>query len=181
MRSLARLAGVCGKVEVWEGAVAESETIKAIMRMFDYGLFVATCAGHDSPRAATVSWATQVSFEPKQVAVALRKGTSICDAIQTERRFGLHVVGENQPELARAFFKAQLTGDAEISGYHYGILTSGVPILNAATAWLECEVVERAGQTGDHAVFIASVVDGGIQVPGVRPLALRDTVWHYGG
>jgi flavin reductase (DIM6/NTAB) family NADH-FMN oxidoreductase RutF len=164
-----------------EGRLAESETFKAIMRMFDYGLFVTTCAGHGSPRAATVSWATQVSFEPKQIAVALRKGTSICDAIQTERRFGLHVVGENQPELARAFFKAQQTGDTEISGYRYGLLASGVPILHDATAWLECEVVEQAGQTGDHAVFIATIVDGGIQVPGVRALALRDTVWHYGG
>lgn len=161
--------------------MAESETLKAIMRMFDYGLFVATCAGHGTPRAATVSWATQVSFEPKQVAVALRKRTSICDAVQTERRFGLHVVGENQPEMARAFFKVQPSGEAEMSGFGYHLLASGVPVLQAASAWLECEVVEQAGQLGDHAVFIASVVDGAIQAPGMRALALRDTVWHYGG
>ena len=161
--------------------MAETETFRSIMRMFDHGLFVATCAGHGSPRAATVSWATQVSFEPKQVAVALRKGTAICDAVQTERRFGLHVVGENQPEFARAFFKAQQSGEAELAGYRYGVLASGVPILPAAIAWLECEVVEQSGQTGDHAIFIAAVVDGAIAVPGVRALALRDTVWHYGG
>lgn len=161
--------------------MAEAETFKAIMRMFQYGLFVATCAGNGSPRAATVSWAMQVSFAPKQVAVALRKGTSICDAVQTERRFALHVVGENQPELARAFFKAQPSGENEISGFRYGLLASGVPVLHGAVAWLECEVVEQAGQPGDHAVFIATVVDGDIQVPGVRALALRDTVWHYGG
>jgi flavin reductase (DIM6/NTAB) family NADH-FMN oxidoreductase RutF len=161
--------------------MAEPETFKAIMRMFQYGLYVATCAGNGNPRAATVSWATQVSFQPKQVAVAMRKGTGICDAVQTERRFGLHVVGENQPEFARAFFKAEQSGETEISGYRYGLLASGVPVLHAALAWLECEVVEQAGQMGDHAVFIASVVDGGIQSPGVRSLALRDTVWHYGG
>ena len=161
--------------------MAEPETFKTIMRMFQYGLFVATCGGHENPRAATVSWVTQVSFEPKQVAVALRKGTSICDAVQTERRFGLHVVGENQSDFARAFFKAQQSGESEIAGFRYGVLASGVPILHAAIAWLECEIVEQAGQTGDHAVFIASVVDGAIQVPGTRSLALRDTVWHYGG
>ena len=161
--------------------MAESETLKAIMRMFQYGLWVATGAGHGDPRAATVSWAMQVSFEPKQVAVALRKGTSICDAVQTERRFGLHAVGENQPELARSFFKAEQSGEAEIAGYRYGLLASGVPVLHAATAWLECEVVEQAGQSSDHALFIANVVDGDIQSPGVRPLALRDTVWNYGG
>lgn len=161
--------------------MSKSETFKAIMRMFQYGLFVATCAGQGSPRAATVSWATQVSFEPKQVAIALRKGTSICDAVQAERHFGLHVVGENQPELARAFFKAQQSGEAEISGFRYELLASGVPVLHAAVAWLECEVVEQAGQTGDHAIFVASIVDGAIQASGIRPLALRDTVWHYGG
>ncbi len=151
------------------------------MRMFNYGLLIATCAGPDAPRAATVSWATQVSFDPKQVAVALRKGTGICDAVQTERRFGLHVVGENQPEFARAFFKAQQSGEMEIAGYRYGVLASGVPVIHAAIAWMECEVAEQAGQTSDHAIFIANVVDGDIQVPGIRSLALRDTVWHYGG
>jgi flavin reductase (DIM6/NTAB) family NADH-FMN oxidoreductase RutF len=164
-----------------EDSLTESETFKSIMRMFQYGLFVATCGGQGNPRAATVSWATQVSFEPKQVAVALRKGTVICDAVQTDRRFGLHVVGENQADLARAFFRAEQSGENAIGGYRYDVLASGIPILHAAIAWLECEVVEQAGHTGDHAVFIASVVDGAIQVSGVRALALRDTVWHYGG
>jgi flavin reductase (DIM6/NTAB) family NADH-FMN oxidoreductase RutF len=142
---------------------------------------VVTAAGVDAPRAATVSWTQQVSFEPKQVAVALRKNTAICDAVQTERRFALHLVGDNQPEQARAFFRSAPTGESELSGYRYGMLASGVPVLHAAIAWLECEVVEQCGQTGDHAVFIASIVDGDIESPGQRALAIRDTIWHYGG
>lgn len=161
--------------------MADSDTIKAIMRMFNYGLFVATCSGDEGPRAATVSWTSQVSFEPKQIAVAMRKGTSICEGVQKCGRFGLHVVGENQPELARAFFKAPQTGPAEIAGFRYESSPTGVPLLGAAIAWLECEVVEQAGRSGDHVVFIATVVDGDIQTPGIRSLALRDTVWHYGG
>ncbi len=161
--------------------MADPDTIKAIMRMFNYGLFVATCSGDEGPRAATVSWAGQVSFEPKQIAVAMRKGTSICEGVQKCGRFGLHVVGENQPEFARAFFKVSQTGPTEIAGFRYSVSPTGVPILGAATAWLECEVVEQAGHSGDHVVFIAAVVEGDIQAPGIRSLALRDTVWHYGG
>lgn len=161
--------------------MADSDTLKAIMRMFNYGLFIATCSGDAGPRAATVSWASQVSFEPKQVAVAMRKGTSICEGVQKSGRFGLHVVGENQPEVARAFFRVSQTGPTEIAGFRYRSSPSGVPILDAAVAWMECEVVEQAGQSGDHAVFIATVVDGAIQAPGIRSLVLRDTVWHYGG
>jgi flavin reductase (DIM6/NTAB) family NADH-FMN oxidoreductase RutF len=164
-----------------EDDVADADTLKAIMRMFHYGLFIATSRGPDGPRAATVSWATQVSFEPKQIAVALRKGTSICDAVQVERRFGLHVVGEQQPELARAFFRVTQTGPQEIAGYRYSVSGNGVPILHAASAWVECEVTEQCGQAGDHALFIGTVVDGDIQTPGIHSLALRDTVWHYGG
>lgn len=161
--------------------MGDSDTLRAIMRMFNYGLFIATCSADDSPRAATVSWASQVSFEPKQVAVALRKGTSICEAVQKCGRFGLHMVGENQPEFARAFFRVSQSGPTEIAGFRYWSSPTGVPILGAAIAWLECEVVEQAGQSGDHVVFIATVIEGDIQAPGIRSLALRDTVWHYGG
>lgn len=161
--------------------MADADTLKAIMQMFHYGLFVATCRGADGPRAATVSWATQVSFDPKQVAVALRKSTSICDAVLVERRFGLHVVGEQQPEIARSFFRVTQSSAEEVGGYKFTASANGVPILHAAIAWLECEVVEQCGQTGDHAVFIGTVIDGDIQTPGIRSLGLRDTVWHYGG
>jgi len=159
----------------------ENDIIKNILRLFNYGLFIATSASAEGPRGATVSWATQVSFEPKLIAVAMRKGTAICEAVQASRRFTLHVVGAHQPDFAKAFFKAPLGADGEMGGYRYGINERGVPILGAAAAWLECEVVEEANQSGDHAIFIASIVDGDAPVPGVEALALRDTPWHYGG
>jgi flavin reductase (DIM6/NTAB) family NADH-FMN oxidoreductase RutF len=137
--------------------------------------------GPDGPRAATVSWVTQTSFEPKMIAVAMRRGTAICDAIQACGRFVLHVVGEHQPDFARAFFKVDQIGAEEIGGYRYHWSADGLPVLGAAVAWLVCNVVETAGQTGDHAIFIAAIEDGEIQMPGIASLALRDTNWHYGG
>ncbi len=160
----------------------ETDQLQSILRMFNYGLYVITCANSEgAPAAATVSWVTQVSFKPKLIAVSLRKGTAICEAVQAARRFGLHVVGEQQPELARAFFKVSQVSPSEIGGYSYGFTERNIPILEKAVAWLECEVVEEAGASGDHAIFIVSVLDGDVQTPGIRSLALRDTVWHYGG
>lgn len=159
----------------------EPDIIKSILRMFNYGLFVAASASPDGPRAATVSWASQTSFEPKLIAVAMRKGTAICDAVQVSQRFALHVVGAHQMDFAKAFFKAPLGADGEIGGYRYGLSERGVPIIGAAAAWLECEVVEEANQAGDHAIFIANVVNGDMAIPGDEALALRDTPWHYGG
>ena len=161
--------------------MSEPDTIKTILRMFNYGLFVAASASPEGPRAATVSWAMQASFEPKLVAVAMRKGTAICQAAQASRRFSLHVVGAHQADFAKAFFKAPLGANGEMGGYRYGLSERGVPIQGAAVAWLECEVIEESSQTGDHAIFIASIVDGDVPVPGAEALALRDTPWHYGG
>lgn len=159
----------------------DTDTIKNILRMFNYGLYVVTSAAPDGPRAATVSWVTQVSFEPRLIAVAMRKGTAICEAVRASRRFGLHMVGAQQPDFARAFFKTGPAGTGEIGGYRHGLTERGVPILGAAAAWLECEVVEEASQAGDHVLFVCSIVSGEIQAPGAQALALRDTMWHYGG
>ena len=152
-----------------------------LLRMFNYGLFVAASASPEGPRAATVSWVTQASFEPRLIAVAMRKGTAICQAVQASQRFALHVVGAHQPDFAKAFFRAPLGADGEIGGYRYGLSARGVPILGAAAAWLECEVVEEVNRAGDHAIFIATILDGDVPVPGAEALALRDTPWHYGG
>ena len=159
----------------------ENDTIKNILRMFSYGLFVAASASPDGPRAATVSWVMQASFEPRSIIVAMRRSTAICQAVQGSQRFALHVVGAHQPDFAKAFFKAPLGAGGEIGGYRYGLSERGVPILGAAAAWLECEVTEEANESGDHAIFIASIVDGDAPIPGMEALALRDTPWHYGG
>jgi flavin reductase (DIM6/NTAB) family NADH-FMN oxidoreductase RutF len=159
----------------------DTETVRAVLHMFNYGLFVAAANGESGPRAATVSWVTQVSFEPRLVAVALRKGTAICDAVQHSRRFALHLVGEHQPEFAQAFFRSHEAAGEKLGGYSFGLSDRGVPLFGAAPAWVECEVVEEANREGDHALFLARIVDEEIVSPGAPVLALRDTPWHYGG
>jgi flavin reductase (DIM6/NTAB) family NADH-FMN oxidoreductase RutF len=153
--------------------------------MFTYGLYVAASAGPDGPRAATLSWVTQVSFEPRLIAIAVRKGTGIHDAIATSRRFALHVIGREQPEFAKAFFRTGPVehGAEEIAGYSFTLSDRGVPVLDAAPAWLECELVEDTcpGGIADHELLVAQVIDSGYRSPGTVALALRDTPWHYGG
>jgi flavin reductase (DIM6/NTAB) family NADH-FMN oxidoreductase RutF len=154
---------------------------KDVLRLFSYGLYVATSVGREGPRAATLSWVMQASFEPKLIAVAVRKGTAIHDAMLTSRLFGLHVVGGDQPDFAKAFFKVGESIPEAIAGYRFALSDRGVPIFEAAPAWLECEVVEAASEQGDHAVLLARVVGGGVRDLGGPMLALRDTPWHYGG
>jgi flavin reductase (DIM6/NTAB) family NADH-FMN oxidoreductase RutF len=158
-----------------------TDTIKDILRLFTYGLYVAAAVGPEGPRAATISWVTQASFEPRLVAVAMRKGAAICEAVRASGRFALHVVGADQPDFARAFFRVTQSAEGEIAGFRFTLSAQGAPVFDAAPAWLECEVVEETNQAGDHAIFLARLIAGGVKTPGVAPLALRDTPWHYGG
>jgi flavin reductase (DIM6/NTAB) family NADH-FMN oxidoreductase RutF len=161
----------------------ERDTVKDVLRMFTYGLYVAASAGPDGPRAATLSWVTQVSFEPKLILIAVRKGTGIHGAIAASRRFALHVVGQEQADFAKAFFKGGPPEPAaeSIGGFRFTPSERGAPVFDAAPAWLECEVVEEGCQAGDHAIIIARVVASGYRSSLASALALRDTPWHYGG
>jgi flavin reductase (DIM6/NTAB) family NADH-FMN oxidoreductase RutF len=159
----------------------EKDATREVLRLFTYGLYVAASTGPDGPRAATLSWVTQISFEPRMIAVAVRKGTAIHEAIAASRRLALHVVGRDQADFAKAFFKTGPGGVNEIAGYRFTPGESGVPVFDVAPAWLECEVVEEAGQMGDHVVMIVRVTASGYRSSATSALTLRDTPWHYGG
>jgi flavin reductase (DIM6/NTAB) family NADH-FMN oxidoreductase RutF len=159
--------------------------VKSVLRLFNYGLYVAASTGPDGPRAATLSWVTQISFEPKLIAIAVRKGTGIHDAIAASRRFALHVVGKEQADFAKAFFKAGPAsgGTQAIAGHGFTLSEQGVPVFDDAPAWLECELVEDTcpGGIADHALLVARVIGSGYRTPIASALALCDTPWHYGG
>jgi flavin reductase (DIM6/NTAB) family NADH-FMN oxidoreductase RutF len=163
----------------------EMSHVKSVLRLFNYGLYVAASTGPDGPRAATLSWVTQISFEPRLIAIAVRKGTGIHEAIAASRWFALHVVGKDQADFAKAFFKAGPAsgGTQAIAGYGFTLSERGVPVFDAAPAWLECELVEDTcpGGKADHALLVAQVIGSGYRAPIASALALRDTAWHYGG
>jgi flavin reductase (DIM6/NTAB) family NADH-FMN oxidoreductase RutF len=159
----------------------DRDITRDVLRMFSYGLYVAAAPGPDGPRAATVSWVTQASFEPRLIAVAMRRGTGIYEAVAASRRLALHVVTADQADFAKAFFRVNRAGPEEIAGYRFALSAHGLPIFDAAHAWLECEVIEEANAQGDHGLFICRILDSGLRESAREALALRDTPWHYGG
>lgn len=161
--------------------MTDRDITKDVLRMFNYGLYVAAVQNFDGPRAATISWVTQASFEPRLVAVGMRKGTAICEITRANKRVAVQVVAADQADFAKAFFKVTQSGPDQIAGYHFSMTANGLPLFDVAAAWLECEVVEEANTTGDHALFICSVLGSGVREPARAALALRDTPWHYAG
>lgn len=73
--------------------------------------------------------------------------------------------------------------DGRLGGliYEPGPVT-GAPVLKSLPAWFEARVaVADAVRRGDHTVFVAEVVNAGVEDPAARPLLLADTPWNYGG
>ncbi len=156
--------------------------VRQAMRTLTYGLYVLTTAVNGEAHAATVTWVTQISFQPRLVAVGLKRDTRMYEVVKQAGLFCLNVVGEGQEKLAATFFKF-VEADPQartIGGYAYELHEMGAPVLPETAAWIICRVTEEASPRGDHALVIGEVVAGGVN-PDRRPLALRDTPWSYAG
>lgn len=159
----------------------EAQIRKQVLRAFSYGVYILGLKRGDGFNASTVSWVSQVSFEPPLVMVALRNESLTREMVEASRCFTINVVGEDQAAIAGAFFKPARLEDNRLNGYAFQAgAETGAPVFTDVPAWLECKVVEMV-TCGDHTMAIAEVVDAGVRDGQVKPLPLSATTWHYGG
>ena len=113
---------------------------KKALRMFSYGVYILISKFEDNYCAATVTWVSQASFEPPLISVCI-KGDSGSYAVVKERgEFLLHILGENQKDLAASFFK-QTTLENELINKQKYHLQDNLPLLAAVPVYLKCNVV----------------------------------------
>jgi flavin reductase (DIM6/NTAB) family NADH-FMN oxidoreductase RutF len=164
----------------------DEETKKHILRRIPYGLYIlAAATGEDAPGleqgfdAASVSWLSQASFDPPRVAACLRQESTIWRRVKASGAFAINFLGKGQKDLASVFSRHVEPGEEALRGraFHRGI--TGAPILDEVPAYLECRVFE-AIDAGDHTLFLADVVEAGLQND-LEPLDLAETGWQYGG
>ena len=151
---------------------------KKALRMFSYGVYILTSKFEDNYCAATVTWVSQASFEPPLISVCI-KGDSVSYTVVKERgEFLLHILGENQKELAASFFKQTTLENGFINEQEFQ-LKDNLPLLTAVPAYLKCIVLEIM-EHGDHPLFLAEVKNAVVRRE-LEPLGLRITGWNYGG
>ena len=105
----------------------------------------------------TASSVTSLSIDPPLVLVCLRQGSRILPMLRASRHFGVSYLSEPQRELASHF--ASVTrppGAAQFHGIPHHAGRFGVPLLDEASALLECELwCEYPG--GDHTIICGRV------------------------
>lgn len=114
---------------------------------------VSTVDDDGRPVGATVSSFASLSLDPPLVTVAFDRKSAVLAHILSARRFGINMLGHGQADLAMRFAMR----DADRFGAVDWHFDAGMPRLDGAAGWLECELHE-AVEGGDHLLLLGHVV-----------------------
>ena len=148
------------------------------LRMFSYGVYILSSVNEGEYCVSTITWASQASFEPPMISVCIKRNSASYKILKKRGEFILHLLGDNQKELASTFFKPTIFENEKLNGQEFS-LENNLPLLKDVPAYIQCKVVEIL-ENGDHPLFLAEVVDAKINNDS-NPLELRKTGWTYGG
>ncbi len=158
----------------------EEQTRSEILKTIPYGFYITGVVGSDGEaNGFTTCWVSQVSFEPQQLIVAVRKEGHTHDLIEASSVFSLNFLDTEQEDLARKFTGPLEHEDGAVGGSPYTTGETGAPLFEEAFAHLECRVVGKM-EAGDHTVYLGEVVAASLTRP-ADILTDLDTPMDYGG
>ena len=157
---------------------------RRLLWTFPSGLYVIGSRDGDRRNGMTANWVTQISFDPKLIAVSIETHAFTYELITARGAFTVCTIDREHREVVRKFTKPVEVdaGAMTLNGFpfHDGAVT-GAPVLDEAVAFVECEVRDSVA-AGDHTVFIGEVVNAGFQKgEDVEVLRMEDTRMNYGG
>ena len=123
-------------------------------------LLVVTTANEEELAGCLVGFATQCSIQPPRFIVCVSKVNHTFFAIERSGSIALHLMREDQIQLASLF--GEETGDtvAKFARCHWHFGLTGAPILDDCAAWVEGRIIHRFG-AGDHEAILVQPLDGG--------------------
>ncbi len=156
------------------------QTRSEILKTIPYGFYITGVVGADGEaNGFTTCWVSQVSFEPQQVVVAVRRDQHTHELMEQGGVFSLNSLDTGQEELARRFTEPLEPGDGTVGGSAYTTGETGAPLFEEAFAHLECRVVGKM-EAGDHTVYLGEVAAANLRRP-ADILTDLDTPMEYGG
>ena len=156
---------------------------RRVLWSLPYGLYIVGSRAGERRNGMTLNWTTQVSFEPKFVAISVEKAAVTRQLISEGRVFSLCTVAREDRAIVRKFTKPVEveTDDLTLNGFAFHDGVTGAPILDQAPAYLDCEVRQEV-EVGGHTLFVGEVVDAAFQADeDTEVLRMQDTRMSYGG
>jgi flavin reductase (DIM6/NTAB) family NADH-FMN oxidoreductase RutF len=118
---------------------------------------VATTTPAGEPRGLTANAVASLSLEPQLVLACIERDADTHESIRTAGCFAISVLAQGDERTARRF-AGDDTAD-KFRGIAYHTERTGAPVLDAALAWVDCELHDAVAG-GDHTIFIGRVVAG---------------------
>ncbi|CAA9419887.1 MAG: hypothetical protein AVDCRST_MAG01-01-2191 [uncultured Rubrobacteraceae bacterium] len=151
-----------------------------ILKTIPYGFYITGVVGADGEaNGFTTCWVSQVSFEPQQVVVAVRKDQHTHELMEQGGVFSLNFLDTEQEDLANRFTRPLAPENGTVGGAAYVKGETGAPLFEDAFAHLECRVVGKM-EAGDHTVYLGEVAAANLRRP-ADILTDLDTPMEYGG
>jgi flavin reductase (DIM6/NTAB) family NADH-FMN oxidoreductase RutF len=147
------------------------------------GLYVVGARSGDRRNGMTLNWATQVSVDPKLLAISVERAAFTHELIGESGVFCLNLIDREDRAIVRKFTKPVEVDAAArtMNGFPYHDGVTGAPILDQAVAYLDCEVRQTV-DVGHYSLFIGEIVDAGFQKgEETEVLRMEDTRMNYGG
>ena len=137
-----------------------SNDYRAAISRFLTGVTLVTTRHDGLAQGITASAVASVTLEPPTLLVCLNRQSATCQAVSGSSRFCVHILADDQLELARHF--ASRTSDKFSSLASLGLGSvhdspHGNPLIAGALAYLECRVTTHT-DVGTHRIFFGEVV-----------------------
>jgi len=127
--------------------------------------------------AGTINWASQVSFDPAMIAVAVGQKSDLNETINYSGRFTLHILGDSNKNMVGDFATDSNIDNGAINGHPFTKRDQSV-ILNEAPGYITCEVTNEI-QVGDHNLYIGKVVSSELKNPNANLICTMDVPTEY--
>lgn len=138
-----------------EGSGADPDAFKAVMRHHAKGVAIIT-AGVETPVGFCATSLASLSLRPALVSFAVGLEASSCATVLTARHVVVHLLADEQEELARRFGTcADPAKFGPQTRWHRG--AHGLPVLDDVLAWMVVTPMTRL-LAGDHWLLIGQVV-----------------------
>jgi flavin reductase (DIM6/NTAB) family NADH-FMN oxidoreductase RutF len=133
---------------------------RAAISRFLTGVTLVTTRHEGLAQGITASAVASVTLDPPTLLMCLNRQSATCHAVSGAGRFCVHVLADDQLDLARHF--ASRTPDKFANLAELGLGSThdsplGNPIVEGALAYLECRVATQT-DFGTHRVFFGEVV-----------------------
>ena len=135
-----------------------ADDLAPFLELIDYAYFVVTVRAPDAEMSGCLAgFVTQCSIDPPNFLVCISKVNHTLDVAERASGMGLHLLGEDQVDVARLF--GEETGDLvdKFASVDWRLGSTGAPLLVDAAVSMEGQVLGHFS-VGDHEAFLMRAV-----------------------